>query len=88
MASLIHKTGVILLLISLNTPISLSQERRDSLNVLNRIKYTEELFVQTDRDIYIVGENVFLKIFKLNGVTRTPGNISKVVYVELLDLKR
>jgi hypothetical protein len=47
--------------------------------------YNEGLFVRTDRDLYISGEKVWLKIYKLNGLNNTPGNVSKVVYIELLD---
>ena len=47
--------------------------------------FKEEVFVRTDRDIYISGEQVWLKVYTLNGLTGTPCNISKVVYLELLD---
>jgi hypothetical protein len=47
--------------------------------------FKEELFIRTDRDIYIVGEKVWFKIYKLNGLTHSPCDISKVVYVEMLD---
>ena len=47
--------------------------------------YTEKLEVRTDRDIYISGEQVWLKVYKLSGLTGCPDNLSKVVYVELLD---
>ena len=47
--------------------------------------FKEELFVRTDRDIYITGEQVWFKVYTLNGLTHTPCNISKVVYLELLD---
>jgi hypothetical protein len=47
--------------------------------------FRETLFVRTDRDIYITGEDVNLKIYKLNGLTESPCDISKVVYLELLD---
>jgi hypothetical protein len=47
--------------------------------------FKEELFVRTDRDIYIIGEEVNLKIYKLNGLTEDPSGVSKVIYLELLD---
>lgn len=47
--------------------------------------YTENLDVRTDRDIYISGEQIWLKIYKLSGLTGCPDNLSKIVYVELLD---
>jgi hypothetical protein len=54
----------------------------DSLNIKN---FKEEIYVQTDRDIYITGEQVWLKIYKLNRLNSAPVNVSKVIYLELLD---
>ena len=39
----------------------------------------------TDRNIYILGEEVWFKVYKMNGLTMYPWDISKVVYLELLD---
>ena len=86
MTSILSKIKVTVLLIFFVSHFSFSQEKGAEIDVPGKIKYTEELFVQTDRDIYIIGESVFFKIFKLNGITRTPGNISQVVYIELLDI--
>ncbi len=47
--------------------------------------YNEGLYIRTDRDLYISGEKVWMKIYKINGLNSTPGNVSKVVYIELLD---
>jgi hypothetical protein len=47
--------------------------------------FNEEVFVRTDRDTYISGEQVWFKVYTLNGLTGTPCSISKVVYLELLD---
>lgn len=85
MQSKINKIGIIVALIFCFTSYSFSQVIRNQYKADDKKKFNEELFVQTDRDIYIAGENVFLKIFKLNGITGTPGNVSKVVYVDLLD---
>lgn len=61
-----------------------SQQVIDTLGIDTR-NFNEELFVRTDRDIYITGEQVWLKIYKISGLTQTSSNISKVVYIELLD---
>jgi hypothetical protein len=45
----------------------------------------EELYVGTDRSIYISGEAVYLKVFCFNRLTHRPLSFSKVVYVTLLD---
>ncbi len=47
--------------------------------------FREELFVRTDRDIYTTGEQVWFKVYMLNGLTHTPSDLSKVVYLEMLD---
>jgi len=45
----------------------------------------ESLYLQTDRDIYVAGEAVWMKVHKLNAHGNKPDNISKVVYIELLN---
>ncbi len=47
--------------------------------------YKESLYLQTDRDLYVVGEQVWMKVFKLDGHDNRPDNFSKVVYIELLN---
>jgi hypothetical protein len=47
--------------------------------------FKEEIFVRTDRDIYISGEEVWFKVYTMSGLTHTPCDISKVVYLEMLD---
>jgi hypothetical protein len=84
MKLILKKAGLLLMIVSIS-PLSYSQSVKDKEKAIGDIKYSEELFVQTDRDIYIAGERVYLKIYKLNGITRTPGNVSQVVYVDMLD---
>lgn len=62
-----------------------SQQLSDKPGDTDIRDFKEEVFVRTDRDIYISGEQVWLKVYTLNGLTGTPCNISKVVYLELLD---
>jgi hypothetical protein len=50
-----------------------------------RQDYSEELYIRTDRDVYIAGEQVFLKIYCMNGFMHTPSYLSRVAYVSLLD---
>ena len=63
-----------------------SQEIGKNLFESAENSFSEELYVRTDRDLYIAGENVWLKIIKLNGTTHCPVSISKVVYTDLLDI--
>ena len=85
MKLLILRPGIAVILIFIASQFSHSQVNGDKSEHAGDIRYIEELFIQTDRDIYIAGESVFIKIFKLNGITHTPGHISQVAYVELLD---
>jgi hypothetical protein len=62
-----------------------SQQLSDTLGESDKRNFKEELFVRTDRDIYITGEQVWFKVYKIAGLTHSPCNISKVVYLELLD---
>ncbi len=62
-----------------------SQQVSDTSGEMDKRNFKEELFVRTDRDIYITGEQVWFKIYKIAGLTQSPSNISKVVYIELLD---
>jgi len=47
--------------------------------------YREAIYLQTDRDLYIVGEQVWMKVYKLDAHGNKPDNFSKVVYIELLN---
>jgi hypothetical protein len=60
----------------------LLQEKSDELSIK---AFKEELYISTDRDIYMPGEEVWFKVYKINGLTHSPSDVSKVVYLELLD---
>ncbi len=47
--------------------------------------YKESIILNTDRDIYITGENVWFEVITINAATKAPVSLSKVVYVEFLD---
>ena len=59
-----------------------SGEINDSISAKN---FYEELYVITDRNVYICGEEVWFKAYKMNGTNHYPCDISKVIYLELLD---
>jgi hypothetical protein len=62
-----------------------SQQLHDNIEKYNTKSYNEELYIRTDRNIYVTGERVWLKVYKLNGLAHIPWDISKVAYIELLD---
>ena len=80
----ISQTVLLVLLLLLNGKSfgQISNEDPETYNITNCL---EKLYVCTDRDIYIAGEMVWLKVYKLNRLTSTPYDLSKVVYFELLD---
>ena len=79
------KVGFILFFSTLLSLSSFSQINDRERTEFSEKRFSEELYVKTDRDIYIAGEKVWMKIYKLNGLTHSPSNLSKVVYVDLLD---
>ena len=75
-------------LISLSFSFCLSGFTQNFINEISEYNsniFKEELYIQTDRDLYIVGEQLWLKIYKLNALSKKPDNVSKVVYIELLN---
>ena len=77
--------GIIIFLFSLSSKSAFSQETDQDVIKSSGKFYSEGLFVKSDRDLYISGEKVWLKIYKFNGLVQTPGNVSKIIYIELLD---
>jgi len=45
----------------------------------------EKLYLQTDKPYYISGEKVFFRAFLLNAFSHAPSNMSRYVYVELIN---
>ena len=48
----------------------------------------EKLYVHTDKSFYLTGELLWFKIYNTDGATNKLLDLSKVVYVELLDNKQ
>jgi hypothetical protein len=85
--SSIRQSGLILLYLTCFHYSSFAQKSLPETLKPSEKWYSEELYIQTDRELYISGEKVWMKICKLNRLNHTPENISKVVYVEILDDK-
>lgn len=76
---------LVLILFLFSYKLSYSQIADKGFEKPSEKSYSEELFIHTDRDLYISGEKVWMKIYKLNSLTHTPANVSKIIYIELLD---
>jgi len=47
--------------------------------------YLEKLFITTDREIYITGEQVRVKVYEMDELSCLPVGFSKIVYLEMLN---
>ena len=47
----------------------------------------EKLYVNTDRSFYVAGETMYFSIFAVNSLNHTPLDMSKVVYIEILNIE-
>ncbi len=75
---------IILLLISPFISTDVKGQTPDP-SVVSNDYYKEKIVINTDRSIYIAGEKVLVKLFKMDGNTCRPADVSKVVYLEMLD---
>ncbi|HTK20651.1 MAG TPA: MG2 domain-containing protein, partial [Mucilaginibacter sp.] len=90
MRNIIRSIKVTFLAIALSLPALTSsaqaiQEVQNSFNVYKQTALQEKVFVHTDKTTYLPGEIMWLKVFCVDGNDHKPLNLSKVVYVEVLD---
>jgi hypothetical protein len=45
----------------------------------------EKIFLHSDKEVYLPGEIIWLKLYDVDASSHTPSLLSRVVYVELLD---
>jgi hypothetical protein len=85
MTTILRQSVMVALLSLFPAFSSLSQAPFQSQSPEADGEFSEEIYIRTDRDIYIAGEQVCLKIFCLSRLTRQTSGISRVAYVNLLD---
>lgn len=61
-------------------PEAFNQHREQSLQ--------EKLFLHIDRPMYICGETIWFKVYAVDGTLHKPLDMSKVVYVEIVDAEK
>lgn len=61
------------------------QEVQNSFNLYNQTALQEKIFVHTDKTVYLPGEVLWFKIYCVDGGNHKPLDLSKVVYVDILD---
>ncbi|RYF09766.1 MAG: hypothetical protein EOO42_23505, partial [Flavobacteriales bacterium] len=69
----------------LNATAQVDKEIQDSFDRSAQTTLREKLFVHTDKSTYLAGELLWFKIYSVNAATHKPIDLSKVVYVEILD---
>ncbi len=47
--------------------------------------YPEKIYVQTDKPYYTTGDDVWYTAYLVNGITHDKSDISRVIYVELIN---
>ncbi|MDB4920336.1 hypothetical protein [Mucilaginibacter sp.] len=72
-------------LLMLNSRAQAIQEVQNSFNLYKHSALQEKVFVHTDKSTYLPGEIIWFKIYCVDGNDHKPLNLSKVVYVEILD---
>ena len=78
--------ALVCLLICIASPLTTFSQTTDRPpGISQKGNPLEELYIITDRDIYISGEDVYLKVYCLNRQKRKPSGLSKVAYVTLID---
>jgi hypothetical protein len=82
--SILKISVLFFLTILVNLKVSAQETTKNEVDPSVR-NYREVLFIRTDRDLYITGEQVWFKVYEFNGIPRTLSDLSKVVYVEMLD---
>lgn len=65
-------------------PTGMTQVQKN-FNLYTTNSLQEKVFVHTDKNAYTAGELLWFKIYNVDGIFLKPLNISKVVYVEVLD---
>jgi len=86
------KPVVIILLCSLSASSIYCQAQNNPLDYINGkfIKYCqsvpwEEVYIHTDREEYIAGEELWFNVYLIDRQTTKPSTLSKIVYVEILN---
>lgn len=72
-------------LLLLNSRGQAIQEVQNSFNLYKQSALQEKIFVHTDKSTYLPGEIIWFKVYCVDGNDHRPLNLSKVVYVDVLD---
>lgn len=72
------------LMLNANTPVNLRQIiRQFGLN--QKLRGQEKIYLHTDKEMYLSGENIWYKAYLLDAVKHLPSDKSHFLYTELID---
>ena len=57
----------------------------DKINQFHKEHFQERIFTHTDKKFYVAGETIWMKLYLTDALLHKPSNISKLVYVELIN---
>src|ERR1700733_10060787 len=77
--------SIVLSMFLASTRAQVIQEVQNSFNLYKQSALQEKIFVHTDKTTYLPGEILWFKIYCVDGNDHKPLNLSKVVYVDVLD---
>jgi len=72
-------------LLFLSSKAQVIQEVQNSFNLYKQSALLEKIFVHTDKTTYLPGEILWFKVYCVDGNDNKPLNLSKVVYIDILD---
>ena len=76
---------VIFSLLVISSKAQIIQEVQNNFNLYKQSALQEKIYVHTDKSTYLPGEILWFKIYCVDGNDHKPLNLSKVVYIDLLD---
>lgn len=76
---------IALFMLMQNSRAQVIQEVQNSFNLYKQNAFIEKIYVHTDKSVYLPGEILWFKVYCVDGNDHKPLNLSKVVYIEVLD---
>jgi hypothetical protein len=77
--------AIVLFMLMQNSRAQVIQEVQNSFNLYKQTALLEKIYVHTDKSVYLPGEILWFKVYCVDGNDHKPLNLSKVVYVDILD---
>lgn len=77
---------MLLLAVNVNLKAQVLPQLEKAFNQYQKDTFREKIYVHTDRDFYLTGELIWFKIYNADANNRKPEGLSKLAYVEVVDL--